>query len=117
MAGVAGATDMGLSIGKLVARGSSAERRAAKSEFSGLVHRVRQANLLDHRPRAYAVKAVLIIVGIAATAVAVIGSTTRGGRYCWHPSPLCCPLRPGSSATMQAISRSQRRRRWTVASG
>jgi fatty acid desaturase len=72
MASVAGATDMGLSIGKLVARGNSAERRAAKSEFSGLVHRVRQANLLDHRPRAYAVKAVLIIVGIAATAAAVI---------------------------------------------
>ena len=58
MARIAGAADMGMSIGKLVASGNSAERRAAKSEFSGLVHRVRQANLLDHRPRAYAVKAV-----------------------------------------------------------
>ena len=72
VASVAGVADMGLSIGKLAARGNSAERRGAKSEFSGLVHRVRQANLLDHRPRAYAVKAVLITVGMAATAAAVI---------------------------------------------
>lgn len=35
MARIAGAADMGMSIGKLVASGNSAERRAAKSEFSG----------------------------------------------------------------------------------
>src|SRR5512133_1193749 len=72
MASVGLLVDMGRPVGEPVAEGNGADRRAARSEFSGLVHRVRQAHLLDRRPGAYAVKAVLIVVGFAATAATMV---------------------------------------------